>query len=127
MTKATELTYRVIKLPQQLRDAIRKQRDEKYITNEEFVASAVDEHLTALLDNLRQLGFSSHRGKMATARLPFSDKAKTLDKLRRASNEVSLPSVQLLSICLAAATATPKPREPGKRRGRPKKTVKSSR
>ncbi|WP_339912312.1 hypothetical protein [Symmachiella dynata] len=125
MTKATELTYRVLKLPQQLRDAIRKQRDEKCTTNEEFVASAVDDHLSTLCDNLKQLGFGSHRGKMATARLPFSDKAKTLDKLRRASNQVSIPVVQLLNICLATATATPKKR--GKRRGRPKKTVKSSR
>uniref|UniRef100_UPI0030EF0D84 hypothetical protein n=1 Tax=Symmachiella dynata TaxID=2527995 RepID=UPI0030EF0D84 len=120
MTKATDLTYRVIKLPQNLRDATRKKRDEQGITNEQLVASAVDEHLPSLLDNLRQLGFGSHRGKMATARFPFSDKAKTLDKLRRASNEVSLPSVQLLNICLALATATPKPKERGKRRGRPK-------
>ena len=127
MKKATDLTYRVIKLPQNLRDAIRKQRDELGITNEALVAAAVDDHLSTLCDNLKQLGFGSHRGKIATARLPFADKAKTLDKLRRASNEVSLPSVQLLNICLALATAMPKLKERGKRRGRPKKTVKSSR
>jgi len=123
MTKATDLTFRVVKLPQQLRDEIRNRRNEKGTTNEEFVASAVDEHLSSLVDGLRQLGFGSHRGKTATARLPFSDKAKTLDKLRRASNQVSIPIVQLLNICLIAATAAPKPKERSKRRGRPKKTA----
>jgi hypothetical protein len=109
MTKATDLTYRVLKLPLPLRQAIRKTRDEKGVTNQKFVEAAVETHLPVLLDSLRQLGFGSHRGKFANARLPFSDKAKILDILRQASNEVQIPTVRLLEICLASAVSAKPP------------------
>lgn len=113
MTKATDLTYRVVKLPKKLRDSTRKQRDEQGVTNQEFVEAAVDTQLPVLLDNLRKLGFGFRRGNSVTARFPFSDKAKTLDKLRKVSNEVQVPSVRLLEICLESSVSA-------KRRGAPK-------
>lgn len=82
MTKATNLTYRVVKLPQKLRDSIRKQCDEQGVTNQEFVEAAVDTQLPVLIDRWRKLGFGRRRGTVVRTRLPFSDKAKTLDGLR---------------------------------------------
>lgn len=119
MTKATDLTYRVVKLPQQLQQSIRKARDEAGATNQEFVASAVETHLPSLLDSLRKLGFGFQRGNVASTRLPFSDTAKTLEQLRKASNEVQIPSVHLLEICLHSSVSA-KRRGSSKRRTRRK-------
>lgn len=114
MSKATDLTFRVVHLPASLRDAIRQKRDESSSTNEEFVRTSIDQHLPNLVNGLQKLGFGTPRKDMGAVRLPFSDTAKTLDALRRASNDVMIPVAQLLEICLAAA-ATPK------KRGRPRK------
>lgn len=106
MIKATGLTYRDAKLPKELQDALRAPRDKDGVTNEEIVEAAVETHLPSALENLRKLGLGFQRGNLASTRLPFSGIAKTLDKLRKASNEVQIPSVQLLELCLYSSTAS---------------------
>ena len=116
MTKATDLTYRVVRLPAALRTAIRGKRDEKGVTNEEFVRESVEQHLPKLVSNLQEIGFGSARRNVGAIRLPFSDQAKTLDSLRRASNDIKIPTVLLLEICLQSATAVMTPKRKVKQR-----------
>lgn len=103
MTKATDLNYRVIPLPATLRQAIRRKRDESEITNEEFVGNAVEQHLPKILATLAEVGFEAKRKSVGPLRLPFSDKAKTLARLRQASQATRIPSVHLLEACLTMA------------------------
>jgi hypothetical protein len=102
--KTLDITYRVLRLPASLLDAMRKNRDESDSTNIEFVAEAVSVHLPRILDALRALGLGSLKGKRRPARLPFSAEADTLKTLRAASNETSISAIQLLAMCLFAAT-----------------------
>lgn len=105
MTKATDTIYRVIRLPQQLRIAIQTARDANKQTNEQFVAAAVEQHLPRIIDSLRKLGFGSSEGKLVPVRLPFSDESGTLPALKDASEIIGIPTVQLLSLCLSAASS----------------------
>jgi hypothetical protein len=64
---------------------------------------------------LQALGYGKLLGKRRPARLPFSTEAGTLQALREASDQVQVPAIQLLLLCLAAATfdqpAKPKRRQ----------------
>lgn len=108
MSKATDLVYRVIPLPQSLRDAVQQARERTGQTNETFIAAAVTAHLQRLIDALLALGFGDIQGKRHPVRLPFSDSAGTLDALREASDNLQVPAVQLLLLCLAAAASGPR-------------------
>ena len=115
MSKATDLSFRVIHLPATLRQAIRKKRDATNATNEDFARTAIDLHLPNLVSELQKLGFGTPRKDVGAVRLPFSEKARTLDALRSASNNVMIPVAQLLEICLAAEAS---PAKRGRRRSK---------
>lgn len=121
MTKSTDTIYRVVRLPQQLRVAIQTARDANKQTNEQFVAAAVEQHLPRITDALRKLGFGGVEGKTVSVRLPFSDESGTLPALKDASENVGIPTVQLLSLCLSASSSD-KAARPTKRRHRNTKT-----
>jgi hypothetical protein len=114
----TDTVHRVVPLPEPLREAMQKARDAKGETNAAFVAGAVADHLARLVEGLETLGYGRLRGKRRPARLPFSEEAGTLQALREASDKVQVPAIQLLLLCLAAAT-NDQPAKP-KRRGRRK-------
>ena len=117
--QAIDIVHRVIGLPEPLRDAVRRARESGGLTNLQFVAEAVTKQLPGLLQSLRALGFGGIGGKRRPARLPFSNEAGTWQRLRDASEEIQVPAVQLLLLCLAAATAD-HPARPKRRRGRRK-------
>ena len=100
---AADLTYRVIRLPDALRTAIRATRDANRWTNAEFVGKAVEQQLPQLVAALESLGFGGLGGQMRPMRLPFPDDG-SLDLLREASETVGLPATQLLALCFVAAT-----------------------
>ena len=100
-----DATYRVVRLPEPLRDRFKKARDARQLTNADFIGQAVEAHLPRLLEGLTTLGFSSLTGKTHATRLPFPDQYATLDVLREASQSIGLPATQLLALCLSAATA----------------------
>jgi len=102
MTTAN-LTYRVIRLPDVLRTAIRATRDANKFTNAEFVGRAIEQELPKLIASLQSLGFAGPRGQTRPMRLPFPDDG-SLDLLREASETVGLPATQLLALCFVAAT-----------------------
>ena len=124
--KAIDLTYRVLKLPQPLLQSVRTARDEKNVTNQFFVESSLN-HLRPLLSRLRDLGFLKNRGKTVAVRLPFSDKKGTLATLRKASNEVGIPAMRLLEICLASEVAAKMPGRSKQKGGRKTQAKKQKR
>lgn len=101
---ATDVKYRVIRLPDTLRTAIRTTRDANKWKNAEFVGKAVEQQLPNLVANLQSLGFSGACGQTRPMRLPFADEYGSLDLLREASETVGLPATQLLALCFVAAT-----------------------
>lgn len=109
---ATDVKYRVIRLPDTLRTTIRATRDAQKWTNAEFVGKAVEQQLPTLIASLQSLGFGNLGGQTRPMRLPFADEYGSLDLLREASETVGLPATQLLALCFVAATkdaATPPP------------------
>jgi|SRR6266852_4637332 len=124
MKKAINTVYRVVRIPEWLRQAMRKARDAAEKTNEQFVVEAVESKLPRLLEQLRAIGFGTLGGKRRPARLPFSTEAGTLRTLRDASNKVGVPAIQLLVLCLAGAVA--QPGQTRKKRGRPRKNTAGS-
>jgi hypothetical protein len=116
------VTYRVVKLPETLLTAVREKRDQSETTNASFLATAVENHLPRLIDELQRLGFGTHGGSLATARFPFSDEAAVLGQLKEGAELVGLPATRLLTLCLVAAVT---PGEGRKRRRR--RTSKSNR
>ena len=101
---ATDVTYRVFRLPDALRTAIRAARDANKFTNAQFVGKAVEQQLPKLVANLQSLGFGHAGGQTRPMRLPFADDYGSLDLLREASETVGLPATQLLALCFVAAT-----------------------
>ncbi len=120
MTKETDVIHRVVPLPEPLREAMQQARDARGQTNAAFVAGAVADHLPRLIEGLQALGYGKLEGKRRPARLPFSKEAGTLQTLREASEQVQVPAIQLLLLCLAAATSE----QPAKRKRRsPRKAL----
>jgi hypothetical protein len=120
MAKATDTTHRVVPLPEPLRQAMQQARAARGQTNAAFVTGAVADHLPGLVEGLQALGYGKLEGKRRPARLPFSEEAGTVRALRAASDQVQVPAVQLLLLCLAAATSD-QPEKPKRQRGRRKK------
>ena len=120
MSKATYLSFRVIHIPSNLRSEVTTLRDSLQLTNELLVARAVDENLSEIVIGLQTLGFTADSGTVPV-RLPFSNTAGTLDKLRQASADVNLPLTQLLILCLWKATKQNSVAPQPKKRGRPRK------
>jgi hypothetical protein len=120
----TANTYRVVKVPQSLLDAMRQTRDQAHVTNARFLADAINNHLPGLIAELTRLGFGARGESLRAARLPFSDESGTLGLLKEAGDTVGLPATTLLELCLRAAV---RPREePKRRRGRSPKSDESA-
>lgn len=98
-------TFRVVKLPPPVLEAMRRRRDVEGNTTLDFIAGAVSKHLPAVLDRLQAMGIRLAKGPRQAARLPFSDRAGTLGALKSASRDTGLSGTRLLVLCLAAASS----------------------
>lgn len=106
MKKTLDQTFRVVKLPASLVEAIRRQRDADGATSLQFVGDAVAKNLPGIIDQLRSIGLCPQKGPKQAVRLPFSSQGGTLKALRVASNETGISAIQLLSLCLVAGTSS---------------------
>lgn len=118
MKKALDQTFRVVKLPASLVEAMRRQRDADGTTNLQFVGNAVMKNLPGIIERLRSIGLGPQKGPKQAVRLPFSSNEGTLKALRVASDETGISAIQLLSLCLVAGTASK-----SAKRGRGKRTT----
>jgi hypothetical protein len=91
-------TFRVIKIGCRQRDLIRSARDLRELTNKEFIRLSVEQELAGLLDELAAIGIEP-LVDAGPCRLPFDD--SVLSALKTASEQVHIPAVALLRICLA--------------------------
>jgi hypothetical protein len=106
MKKTLDQTFRVVKLPASLVEAMRRQRDADGTTNLQFVGDAVAKNLPGIIEQLRSIGLCPQKGPKQAVRLPFSSQGGTLKALRVASNETGISAIQLLSLCLVAGTSS---------------------
>lgn len=88
-------TFRVIKLADAQKQRMRLARGTT--TNQQFIEQAVADQLGSLLEELAAIGIEPLTDA-GPVRLPFS--GTTLGVLKEASQQVSIPAVQLLRICL---------------------------
>ena len=62
MTKAIDIVFRVVRLPNSLRQSMRAARDTRNQTNEVFIAKAVTANLPTIIGTLGSLGFCGANG-----------------------------------------------------------------
>ena len=109
--------FRVIRIADSLRDAIKTTRDARETTNAALIEAAVNGNLEDLTTALQALGFESDDVPKRPARYQISDELQS--ELRQASDTVNIPATQLLAICLRRETS--KPVSSGARGGRRKR------
>jgi hypothetical protein len=97
--------FRVIRIANSLRDAIKTTRDARETTNAALIEAAVNENLEDLTTALQALGFESDEVPKRPARYQISDELQA--ELRQASEAVNIPATQLLAICLRRETSRP--------------------
>ena len=112
--KAIDTTYRTVRMSKRLRSGFRKLRGSQSTTNQKLIEAAIKAQLPGLVRTLKELGFSEP-GETVPARLPFSTKNGTLDKLARASHQVGVPATKLLNACVYAHISTEKRAKTSKR------------
>ncbi|HQU46345.1 MAG TPA: hypothetical protein PK867_26295 [Pirellulales bacterium] len=97
------VTFRVLRLPEPLRVAMRSAKQAEGLPNRQWLTAAVNAHLANVVDHLEQLGIGGTTGPMKPARLPFDN--AVLASLKTASKKTGLPAITLLRACLSRATA----------------------
>ena len=96
--KTQETVYRVYRVPEPLRKAMRQKRAQRGQTVQEFLAGAVERELPRLAQLLGELGISSSDSAARPAKLPLDE--TVLKKLKKASEDTGLPQTSLLLACL---------------------------
>lgn len=104
MRRKSATTFRVVRLPATVLEAMRRRRDSEGSTSLGFIAEAVSRYLPAVLERLQAMGMGAAKGSRQAARLPFSAPAGTLGALKSASRDTGLSGTQLLALCLTAAS-----------------------
>jgi len=100
---AATYVYRVIRLPEGIRQVFKQYRDKSALKNHEAIAALLESGLPTLTEGLAKLGIakSTSRMKVRPMRLPFT--ANSLELLKRASTQTDLPQTLLLKVVLANA------------------------
>ena len=96
--KTQETVYRVYRVPEPLRKAMRQKRSKRGQTVQEFLVTAVEDELSRLVQALGALGISGANPAARPAKLPLDD--RLLAELKRASKDTGLPQTSLLLACL---------------------------
>ena len=119
MTPQPDPKFRVIRIADSLRDAIKQARDTRETTNAALIEAAVNGNLQDLTTVLQSLGFDPDDVPKRPARYQISDPLQA--ELREASEAVNIPATQLLTVCLKRETAKPAVPAEGRRGGRRKR------
>lgn len=127
LSKLHEITFRVFKIPKNLKDQVRTAREKSGTRNQDLISSACDTHLQKLVSELHALGLRSPKGPIQSVRWPFTD--ELLKQLRAASAITHVPANTLLQICLSRFAETQSQNTTGqkKRRTEPKGSRKQKR
>jgi hypothetical protein len=101
--KTQETIYRVYRVPEPLRKAMRQRRAQRDQTVQEFIQTAVEDELPRLVESLGKLHIGPADPDSRPAKLPLNE--RLLATLRQASIETGLSQSQLLLASLRAATS----------------------
>ena len=101
--KTQETIYRVYRVPEPLRKAMRQKRAQRSQTVQEFLTGAVEDELPRLLESLGNLHIGPADPEACPAKLPLDE--RLLASLKRASIETGLSQSQLLLACLRTAAS----------------------
>ena len=95
--KTQETVYRVYRMPEPLRKAMRQKRAQRGQTVQEFIQAAVADELPRLVESLGNLHIGPADPDARPARLPLDE--RLLASLKGASTETGLSQSQLLLAC----------------------------
>jgi hypothetical protein len=110
--RTQEVRYRVYRISESLREAIREKRLKRGQTVQEFIRTAVVDELPRLVETVKALGIVPGGLEARPAKLPLDE--RLLAELRKASGEVGLSQSQLLMSCLR--TSVTRKRRPSARK-----------
>ena len=111
--KTRDTIFRVYRMPEPLRKAMRQKRAQRNQTVQEFIQTAVADELPRLVESLGKLHIGPADPEARPAKLPLDE--RLLASLRQASAETGLSQSQLLLACLRT-TASRKRRLPVRKR-----------
>ena len=99
--KTQETVYRVYRVPEPLRKAMRQKRAKRNQTVQEFIQTAIAGELPRLVESLGKLHIVPIDPEARPAKLPLDE--RLLASLKKASSDTGLPQQQLLLACLRTA------------------------
>ena len=117
-SESEPIVFRVLHLPENLREAIQSKRKKNRQTLKDFTWQVVEGGLAPLVEALNEV-LPSPGGPSRPMRIPLSD--RLLTELREAANRVNISSTRLLLAMLQLATQ--KEGGTGRRRGRKKQVT----
>jgi hypothetical protein len=98
-----DVSFRVLRLPESLREGIRRAKQSDAISNRQWLTNTIEAHLPNLVEELEQMEIHASSGPTRPVRFPFDNAA--LAALRAASETTGLPAITLLRVCFARAIA----------------------
>ena len=99
--KTWEAIFRVYRVPEPLRKAMRQRRAQRSQTVQEFIQTAIADELPRLVESLGNLHIGPVDPVARPAKLPLDE--RLLASLKRASADTGLPQSQLFLACLRTA------------------------
>jgi hypothetical protein len=100
--RTQETIYRVYRVSDQLRSAIKTRRTKFNATTTQVLSEAIDVALPKVVASLKQLGFGFEGTKKRPIRFPLSD--NILSALAQASKQTGVHQTQLLTAALHLTT-----------------------
>ena len=101
--KTQETIYRVYRVSEPIRKAMRQKRAQRNQTVQEFIQVAVVDELPRLVESLSKLQIKTADSEARPAKLPLDD--RLLASLKKASIDTGLPQSQLLIACLGTSAS----------------------
>jgi hypothetical protein len=101
--KTLETVYRVYRVSEPIRKAMRQKRVQRNQTVQEFIQVAVADELPRLMESLSKLQIKPADPEARPAKLPLDE--RLLASLKKASIDTGLPQSRLLIACLGTAAS----------------------
>ncbi len=101
---ANSQRYRVYRIPEPLRKAIKAKREAHNVTTRDVLEGAVSESLPKVVAALHGVGFRMAKGPVRPVRWPVGDEEGLLGSLAVASKQTGIPASRLLLASVALFT-----------------------
>jgi hypothetical protein len=102
-SQSPDVSFRVLRLPESLREGVRRAKQSHGIPNRQWLTNAIEAHLPNIVEELDQMEIRASSGPTRPVRFPFDN--ATLAMLKAASEITGLPAITLLRACFTRAIA----------------------